>query len=1115
MAKRLSYSDALKMLGQDDSAVVGFAEKLSEGALGVVGIPGLSSLGGPVAQAGRRAITGLREKVTGISRMDRTERVMAARKILVAVAAFEALDEVLQDSPVELALADLEMDAEEQLALSKGFLLEDAGHLSLLVDADFSPGIRVGTQSGFFAYRLADFLRGLAVWERLDQTTRSSAAEAIQERLPDLAARRFTESYRLLAAEVPEFGVWANLSAHGATQQRVAEIDTGLARLHALVTEMAPRHQLDRRRSELAALYQAALRRPLLRSADAPPGLQLPTLESAYLAPRGRYELAVPGAAPSAETWWENVPTRDDLQSLLAGLLTTPNAVDRPIVVLGHPGAGKSVLTEMLAARLSTADFFALRVELRAVSPNAPIHKQIEESVGATLNTAVQWRALAESAGGALPVVILDGFDELLQASGVNRSDYLEQVQEFQHQQEALGQPVAVIVTSRTVVAERARFPVETPVLRLEPLSERQIARMVDLWNASNGTAYSSRGLQAPTAEALLPFRELAEQPLLLLMLLVYDAADNALQRSGGELSRSGLYEELLSGFAEREVRKHRSHLSDAELANAIEDELHRLEVAAVAMFVRQRQSVAADELKQDLAVLMPDSGTRPAEAGLHGTVSDAHQVLGRFFFVHESQARIESRTASVFEFLHATFGEYLVARAVTAELAELLEARRFAARRPRAAPPTDDGLLYALTSFSLLAGSAATVEFTGDLLDRRIAGKHGERAEYRELLIDLFREAPYPAENRAYTAYQPRRLPITDRQAAYTANLATMLTRVAPEGVDIAELFDNEHGWQNVSDWRALAGQWRGLPNTQWHGFLEVVRLRHIGYGGDAQPRTVLSADTQTSVGECVGFEITSGTRAALSVLDPYSIALPSGVTGGLLRSTAMRINGTAARMTLMMLPLLEHVGGNLLDWFEDTDEGTAWSRMHDLLELRLALPDPESDRLSRRMRRYERLLDTDVLGTVEALVLRQVAEDLSHTAQAGSTQGEMYARELLDVAAYYLGAVRSVSAAASASADALTVVFDELGRHGNHPGVPAGTYSRIMDAARAGQTEGDGQVSPPGSTDHPHPPSDGVPHPPPRETFPQAQRRRARSSAALAPYSHEHGDRSFWGSG
>ncbi|MCW2917010.1 MAG: hypothetical protein JWN52_5078, partial [Actinomycetia bacterium] len=49
----------------------------------------------------------------------------------------------------------------------------------------------------------------------------------------------------------------------------------------------------------------------------------------------------------------------------------------------------------------------------------------------------------------AMPVIMLDGFDELLQATGIGQTDYLEQVARFQEREGDQGRPVAVIVTSR------------------------------------------------------------------------------------------------------------------------------------------------------------------------------------------------------------------------------------------------------------------------------------------------------------------------------------------------------------------------------------------------------------------------------------------------------------------------------------------------------------------------------------------------------------------------------------------------------------------------------------------------------------------------------------------
>ncbi|GAB3213238.1 hypothetical protein GCM10027294_42950 [Marinactinospora endophytica] len=976
MAKKLSYTDALQILGADDPAALDFAGRLIEGGLGLLGVPDLLGVREMVLEHGRDALVRLRGRIDGTSRHDRSERIAAAHQVIVVTAFFEAVGEVLASPGCPLSLADLEITPEEQHGLFS----------STLTSWSVRPpiGLRTERIARIYTSRaelLLRFLHGLAAWERLGDGERRTVGELIRTQVPALAERRYWESYHALAADVAEFGVWVAATEHATTRADIDRLAVGLAGLEEMVGRLPSGNSAERHRAELTEIYRRVLRRPLLSSHDVPAGLRLPTMEEAYLAPRGRLGFTSGESRPSSLSWWEGAEVHEDLQPLLVSLLTQPDATDGPLVVLGHPGAGKSKLTEMLAARLPLGAFLPIRVELRAVQADAPIRRQIEEGMAAVLHTDVAWRDLADSAGDALPVVILDGFDELLQATGVNRSDYLERVQEFQRDQSALGRPIAVIVTSRTVVADRVRFPESTPVILLEPFDEGRISRMLDVWSGLNADELLSRGLRPLTLDIVLAHRELAEQPLLLMMLMIYDADGNALRNATAGLSRAGLYQQLLSSFAEREVRKHRPHLDAPGLRRAIDDELRRLEVVAMAMFARRGQTVTAEELGADLAVLFPDSGTHTGDPGLHGRIDDADQVLGRFFFVHEARALQDGGARSVYEFLHATFGEFLVARMVVEALRELVEERRHARRR-RYAEPLNDGLLYAITSFAALPGRSAVLEFADDLLQDWFTRLPEERGECRALLVDLFREAPFPSPHRSFSDYAPRRIPITQRQALHSTNLVVLLTLVEEGEIDIAELFpDSRDPWQS---WRGMSGLWRGMTAAEWHGTIDAIRVRHLGYLGD-RPRSMVQRGRPepVNVGECIGFELRADVTGPLAVADPYSIVVPyDGVTSKLLRSMALRANGTASRMVLMLLPYLFHAGEDLGTWFVDPiDPDLAWAETYDVLELRLGRPRADAPG---RLERYTRLLSSPTLGRVELIVLRQAAEDLALTSDA-----------------------------------------------------------------------------------------------------------------------------------
>ena len=982
MAKKLTYADALRILGKNDSDLLGFAEKLADGGLALVGVPDLFGARSYLVGKGRQAVEGIRDKLSGESRMSRTEKIAAAYRVLQVVSLLEAVEESWDTASMPFPLEDLELTSEGQLDLFQQELSasEPPGPLVLAHSQEAD-----GTAPGATSYLGAAQAFGLVVAgsaEAAEHGITSAHHPSLQLLTADLPRRaheRFQENYRRLAAEIPEFGMWAHLDAHEDTRRR---LDAGFGDLHRRLSAIGSRRGVDVRRRELAASYRAVLRQPVLRTDETAQGLVLPPLEDAYIPPHGRIARIHGGASPSVEAWWQQQTLFDDLQVFLAAHLVHTDSTEFPTVVLGHPGAGKSKFTEMLAARLPESDFLPIRVELRAVQPNSPIHVQIEEGLAATLHTRVSWRELAESADGALPVVILDGFDELLQATGVDRSDYLERVQEFQHQQDALGQPVVVIVTSRTVVADRARFPDGTVVIRLEPFDGPRIGRMLEVWNRANARAFASSGLAPLTPDVLAPYSELAEQPLLLLMLLMYDAGDGALRRASDALTHGELYERLLAMFARREVEKHRSGLSRRDFDAAVDDELHRLEVAALAMFTRRKQSVGTEELDRDLAVLMPDAALRPADTDLHGRIDPAHQVLGRFFFVHEARARVGDGTASVFEFLHATFGEYLVARAVVAALADLDDARSRSSRRRGRSVRPDDGELFALSSFASYAGRDKVVDFLSELLERRFADEPEAREDYAELLVELFQEAPFPASHRSYTEYEPSRLPLTRREGNYTSNLMILLVLVRQEPVDARELFPGTpEPDQALLHTTSL---WRTLPGAEWFSIVSTIRVRHLDGWSESGPVTVLDREdgSPVDVGECLGFELGKRGGSRPVVVDPYGISVPyNSVTSRLIRSMAMRVNGTAARFAIGLIPFLRHISTDLGTWYEDSKDDRVWSELHEVLRLRL---EPAHLSPHQRLDTYRRLLSQSTLGRLELITLTQAAEDLASASAA-----------------------------------------------------------------------------------------------------------------------------------
>ncbi|WP_238006786.1 hypothetical protein KZZ52_24360 [Dactylosporangium sp. AC04546] len=627
------------------------------------------------------------------------------------------------------------------------------------------------------------------------------------------AVERYEELQRRLAAEVPEFGLWLQLTEPDGEA-------SGLRRLENLLRVLGSERAVDDRRGALAAAYRAALDEPILRRA----GAQFPALGTMYIDPVFRARAAEPGDRPSEEGWWADVPVRDDLAGFLAGYLMSPDARVAPLAILGQPGAGKSALTAVLAARLPPSAFLPVRVPLREVPADVDLQDQIEHALRGATGERIGWPELSRSAGGALPLVLLDGFDELLQATGVNQSDFLERVAAFQYREAVQGRPVAVVVTSRVAVADRARLPEGALVVRLEPFTEPQIERWLATWNAANEPALRGRGLRPLPPAAAHRFRELASQPLLLLMLALYDAQDNEVQRlAADELDAGELYERLLRSFAEREVRRGHPAAPDTTIAALVESELMRLSVAAFAMFNRSQLWITEAELDADLAVL--SAGAEPAQppaAGFRAPLTAGQDLVGRFFFIQRAQAVRDGEQLQTFEFLHATFGEYLVARLLIRLLHDLA-AREAAATLPLRTTAADDALLYALLSFSPLTSRGTVLRFAASAVT-----EPSDRQRLQALTVRTFRAALRWTTSQP-SAYQPVALPLADRHALYTLNL--LLAAVTFGEVTASALFPEAP--DPVNEWRRCLQRWQAaVDGYGWFSVASTVEATRIWHG-------------------------------------------------------------------------------------------------------------------------------------------------------------------------------------------------------------------------------------------------------------------------------------------
>lgn len=541
------------------------------------------------------------------------------------------------------------------------------------------------------------FVQKLAFWDKATEKERAQLMHPLKE-LPETAAKCFQAQYFELARRFEDFALWANLQEHKETkkllsslsayvQQHAAlvttaqsDIDIGLAKMHTAVLsmpEILKTSQAVEIFNSLKRHSEERINEPIAEQGggvqmERGQSLRFPRIVDAFI-PQSYQVLRADARARSLEDpqTWEDLRRGEDLGAFLLAFLNSPYSTRTPIVALGHPGSGKSLLTKVLSAQLMSKHFTVVRVPLREVNAEAGVVAQIEERIRGITHVSDPWAKLSGAFKNNPPLVILDGYDELLQASGKVFRSYLNDVVNFQRGEFEQGRPVRVMVTSRITLIDKAIVPEGTTIIRLLEFNEQQRQCWINIWNRENAGYFAKAGIEP----FMLPedrrnggakILALAEQPLLLLMLALYDSEGNALRKSKS-LDRTILYDSLLRRFVAREMAKDKAffELSSKEQDAALDGEMQRLAVAALGMYNRRKLHILSSELNADIKFF---SLERPTAVADGRELSQAELLLGRFFFVHKSEAQVKAglpahhEGEAAFEFLHNTFGEFLTA---------------------------------------------------------------------------------------------------------------------------------------------------------------------------------------------------------------------------------------------------------------------------------------------------------------------------------------------------------------------------------------------------------------------------------------------------------------------
>lgn len=524
------------------------------------------------------------------------------------------------------------------------------------------------------------FYEKLSFFDEMKEEKREQFLAIIRE-FPDRALDNYKKQYYQLAVNFNDFFIWTNIEEHKVIQKK---LDIGFAEIGNQIVDYFERSENSKAKSTMEKYkrkYEAYIETPVVDVSEmdfySTDEVVFPN-KSEIFVPQSFKALTYKNSIHLEDRQtWKNCDERDNIGKFVSDILRHSITGSLPLLILGHPGAGKSLLCNMLAARILQHEYHVIIVKLRDTVAEQTIHQQINQQIERDFSNGCVWNDIAESELNKPILIIFDGYDELLQASGRAYSDYLQRIVEFQkHQKDIYGIFVKCIVTSRITLIDKALISNNSPVIMLSDFDEKRVNQWCHIWNEKNKDYFIGANLEEFEIDSSSKVSELSKQPLLLLMLALYDSNDNALKRNK-DLNETQLYDNLIREFISREKRKNDGFRSmQQELQyKIINEEMIKICIAALGMYNRKILYIRSNELEKDLQFVLQE--TSAYNEVKSNELSESDKLLGSFFFIHKSNSTdiIDREKISnvAYEFLHNTFGEFLTANYIVNELNNVL----------------------------------------------------------------------------------------------------------------------------------------------------------------------------------------------------------------------------------------------------------------------------------------------------------------------------------------------------------------------------------------------------------------------------------------------------------
>lgn len=818
------------------------------------------------------------ESINSICKPDyvtRAQQIKYAYALIVYTSYFDAIDEILPKKLVRVLKKELE---------TKGFLEQEIDNdnntlLSDYMDIPFSDHIdsyseTIDQLNKLYENASERMLRLIdAKKSEIDSNGKFAIdIKTLMTEVNKLAIKNYEAQYIDLASNFNDFAFYVQSLEFQSIQKivkeqskRIESIDVGFRTLNELVNSLNNNSINSNSQDiveELKSKYQKEILKPIIKdkeiySDDETVKLKFPRIVDAFI-PQSYKCLSYTQRNMKLEEpeVWNDLDQHNDLDAFFIKYLSNPNSIDNPLIILGHPGSGKSLLTKVLSAQLMCDYYTVIRIPLREVNAESSIDMLVENQIRNDSNRPLiyGYGAFAKEFSDKPLLIILDGYDELLQAKGEVYSNYIQKVKEFQEYQKDANRPVRIIVTSRITLIDKAIIPENSTIVRLLEFSEEQQKAWINIWNKENKDYFKYNDVEPFSLpdKSNKSIMELSEQPLLLLMLALYDSEGNSLVKLKNEIKRTQLYNNLIRRFVLRERRRYDGFLDleSNEQVKILNKAMSRLGVVAIGMYNRQTVHIHSNELENDLKFY---NLNREKKREVNGKkLNDSDSLLAGFFFIHESKAQDEEKgdkgLENAYEFLHNTFGEFLTADFIlNCAIKEICKINFY-----KTTPSLNSELLklqtneswlnkewYSCLMFTPLYTRTVVLEMMKEHKAKIIKDNKLDEAVFCDCLKFIveneFKKVLY---NKCYPNIMiednhfNRNISLLECLSVYTMNLIILASVLCPNGFKFDEknYVDNYNPDENISSWRKLCSLWRScFSEKDLTGLSSIIKANRI----------------------------------------------------------------------------------------------------------------------------------------------------------------------------------------------------------------------------------------------------------------------------------------------